>query len=117
MRKLKTKTGKPLSPTYLKTIHGQLSTIFNHAVKYYDLSINPARKSWGTGRIAIGKRVGHSAEKITYRYAHLFPSVQQDMAEQWMRKIWMKELNEVEGGLAKCQLNAWINRDVGEIKL
>lgn len=34
MRKLKTKTGKPLSPTYLKTIHGQLSTIFNHAVKY-----------------------------------------------------------------------------------
>ena len=32
MRKLKTKTGKPLSPTYLKTIHGQLSTIFNHAV-------------------------------------------------------------------------------------
>ena len=29
MRKLKTKTGKPLSPTYLKTIHGQLSTIFN----------------------------------------------------------------------------------------
>ena len=45
MRKLKTKTGKPLSPTYLKTIHGQLSTIFNHAVKYYDLSINPARKA------------------------------------------------------------------------
>lgn len=34
MRKLKTKTGKTLSPTYLKTIHGQLSTIFNHAVKY-----------------------------------------------------------------------------------
>ena len=32
--------------------------------------------------LAIGKRVGHSAEKITYRYAHLFPSVQQDMAEQ-----------------------------------
>ena len=45
MRKLKTKTGKPLSPTYLKTIHGQLSTIFNHAVKYYDLSTNPARKA------------------------------------------------------------------------
>ena len=49
MRKLKTKTGKPLSPTYLKTIHGQLSTIFNHAVKYYDLSINPARKAGALG--------------------------------------------------------------------
>ena len=49
MRKLKTKTGKPLSPTYLKTIHGQLSTIFNHAVKYYDLSTNPARKAGAPG--------------------------------------------------------------------
>ena len=49
MRKLKTKTGKYLSSTYLKTIHGQLSTIFNHAVKYYDLSINPARKAGALG--------------------------------------------------------------------
>ena len=49
MRKLKTKTGKSLSPTYLKTIHGQLSTIFNHAVKYYDLSTNPARKAGALG--------------------------------------------------------------------
>ena len=49
MRKLKTKTGKLLSPTYLKTIHGQLSTIFNHAVKYYDLSTNPARKAGALG--------------------------------------------------------------------
>lgn len=49
MRKLKTKTGKPLSPTYLKTIHGQLSTIFNHAVKYYDLNTNPARKAGALG--------------------------------------------------------------------
>ena len=49
MRKLKTKTGKPLSPMYLKTIHGQLSTIFNHAVKYYDLSTNPARKAGALG--------------------------------------------------------------------
>ena len=256
MRKLKTKTGKPLSPTYLKTIHGQLSTIFNHAVKYYDLSTNPARKAgvlgeeegkemlfwtkeeykrfaeemmdkplsyyafqllyWcgirsgellaltpadfnfkkktlrinksyqrlkgedvistpktkngvrtvimpqflcdemqdclklyyslkpddrifpvtkyylnhemergckasgvkkirvhdlrhshvsllinmGYTALAIGKRVGHSAEKITYRYAHLFPSVQQDMAEQLDAENMDEELNEVEGGLA-----------------
>ena len=49
MRKLKTKTGKYLSPTYLKTIHGQLSTIFNHAMKYYDLSTNPARKAGALG--------------------------------------------------------------------
>lgn len=56
MRKLKTKTGKLLSSTYLKTIHGQLSTIFNHAVKYYDLSTNPARKAGALG-IEEGKEM------------------------------------------------------------
>lgn len=50
--------------------------------------------------MAIGKRVGHSAEKITYRYAHLFPSVQQDMAEQLDAENMEEELNEVEGELA-----------------
>ncbi len=42
---LKTPSGKTLSPTYLKTIHAQLSSIFNHANRYYDLSINPAKKA------------------------------------------------------------------------
>lgn len=45
IRTLKTPSGKTLSPTYLKTIHAQLSSIFNHANRYYDLSINPAKKA------------------------------------------------------------------------
>ena len=49
MRELKTKSGKPLSPTYLKTIHAQLSSIFNHAIRYYDLSQNPAKKAGTMG--------------------------------------------------------------------
>lgn len=49
LRKLISRKGKPLSPTYLKTIHGQLSTIFNHAIKFYDLSMNPARKAGTIG--------------------------------------------------------------------
>lgn len=32
--------------------------------------------------LAIGNRVGHETEKITYRYAHLFPTVQNEMAEK-----------------------------------
>ena len=256
LRKLTSRKGKPLSPTYLKTIHGQLSTIFNHAIKFYDLSMNPARKAgtigseeskemlfwtkaeykqfseemmdkplsyyafqllyWcgirsgellaltpadfdfqkrtlrinksyqrlkgedvistpktknsvrtvtmpkflcdemqdclklyyslqpddrifpvtkyylnhemergckasgvkkirvhdlrhshvsllinmGYTALAIGKRVGHSAEKITYRYAHLFPSVQQDMADQLDAENMNEEPNDREGGLA-----------------
>lgn len=36
----------------------------------------------GFSVLAIGERVGHEAEKITYRYAHLFPTVQIEMAEK-----------------------------------
>ena len=37
------KDGKPYSKSYLKTIHNQLSAIFNHAVRYHKLLENPAR--------------------------------------------------------------------------
>ena len=49
MRSQKGKTGKEISPTYLKTIHAQLSSIFNHAIRYYDLTINPTRKAGTMG--------------------------------------------------------------------
>lgn len=35
----------------------------------------------GFSVLAIGNRVGHESEKITYRYAHLFPSVQDEMVQ------------------------------------
>lgn len=35
-------TGKPYSKAYLKTVHNQLSAIFNHAVRFYKLKENPA---------------------------------------------------------------------------
>ncbi|MEA4947157.1 MAG: site-specific integrase [Oscillospiraceae bacterium] len=41
---------KPYSPVYLKTLHNQLSCIFNHAVKYYGLSQNPAAKVGNMGK-------------------------------------------------------------------
>ena len=36
----------------------------------------------GFSPLAIADRVGHEAIEITYNYAHLFPSKQQDMAKQ-----------------------------------
>ena len=45
MRKLKTKEGKLLSDSYLNTIHGQLSAMLNHAVKFYGLKWNVANKA------------------------------------------------------------------------
>ncbi len=43
------KNGKPYSQTYLKTIHNQLSAIFNYAVKYYGLKSNPAALAGSIG--------------------------------------------------------------------
>ena len=40
---------KPYSQTYLKTLHNQLSSIFNHAVRYYELRSNPAAKVGNMG--------------------------------------------------------------------
>ena len=42
--------GKGYSPTYLRTIHGQLSAIFNYAIKYYRLKDNPARLAGSIGK-------------------------------------------------------------------
>ena len=40
---------KPYSQTYLKTLHNQLSAIFNHAVRYYELRSNLAAKAGNMG--------------------------------------------------------------------
>ncbi len=45
--------GKHYSPVYLKTLHNQLSAVFNHAVKFYELASNPAARAG-----AMGKRKG-----------------------------------------------------------
>ena len=42
--------GHAISPTYQKTIHNQLSAIFNHAIRYYRLPVNPARIAGGMGK-------------------------------------------------------------------
>lgn len=47
--------GKPYSKTYLKTIHNQLSAIFNHAIRYYDLKSNPAAKAGHIGEKEAGE--------------------------------------------------------------
>ena len=44
------KKGKPFSPSYLKTIHNQLSAIFNHSCKFYGLTTNPAAKVGNMGK-------------------------------------------------------------------
>ena len=47
---MKDETGQHYSLVYLKTIHNQLSAIFNHAVRYYDLPKNPALIAGNMGK-------------------------------------------------------------------
>lgn len=95
---------------FLDSIYGLESTdrIFTFSKSYLHHEMDRGAKASGVKRIrvhdlrhshvslfinmgftalAIGNRVGHESEKITYRYAHLFPSVQDDMAnaldEEW----------------------------------
>ena len=49
IREMRDCHGKPLSKTYLKTVHNQLSAIFNHAARFYGLNLNPARQAGNMG--------------------------------------------------------------------
>lgn len=45
--------GKGYSESYHKTMHSQLSCIFNHACRFYGLKMNPARKAGVMGKEEI----------------------------------------------------------------
>lgn len=60
------KNGKGYSPTYLKTIHNQLSAIFNHAVRNYDLKSNPAAKAGNMGEKDGARIWSESVSKPMY---------------------------------------------------
>ena len=47
---------KGFKPTYLKTIHNQLSAILNYAVNLYDLRSNPCRKAGSMGKSKADER-------------------------------------------------------------
>ena len=42
--------GKPYAPTYLKTLQLELSALFNHAVRFYELKSNPVVKAGPLGK-------------------------------------------------------------------
>ena len=50
MMNYRNKQGEGYSQVYLKTIHNQLSAILNHAVNFYDLKSNAARKEGSMGK-------------------------------------------------------------------
>jgi len=61
------------------TAQGKLRRIRVHDLRHSHVSL---LISMGYSAVDIGNRVGHESIDITYRYAHMFPSVQKDMAEK-----------------------------------
>ena len=55
--------GKPYSPVYLRTINSELSAIFNHAVKYYNLRENPCVKAGSMGKKKSGEMLFWTKEE------------------------------------------------------
>lgn len=47
---MRDETGKGYSPMYLKTISAQMSALFNHATRYYELQSNPCKKVGNMGK-------------------------------------------------------------------
>lgn len=50
MRESINNKGKEYTGTYLKTVQAQLSSIFNHAVRFYELPTNPVRVAGPMGQ-------------------------------------------------------------------
>lgn len=73
----------PVSKTYLhnKMTKGCLEQGLNR-IRIHDLRHSHVSLliDMGYSAVAIANRLGHESIDITYRYAHLFPSVQNDMA-------------------------------------
>ena len=71
MMNYRDENGKPYSPVYLKTLHNQLSTIFNHAAKFYGLSENPAAKAGNMGKAKNKEKEFWTKDEYSQRYIRL----------------------------------------------
>ena len=81
VRKYLTKQSIPFTPNKFISYIGQNDTakmtLFLQAA--YDINSTDDN---GNSAVAIADRVGHESINITYNYAHLFPSTQNDMADR-----------------------------------
>lgn len=73
---------------FLMQKQADINMSFESFVALYEKDVKPKLKlnTWLSKehiiRTKIGNRVGHESVEITYRYAHLFPTVQKEMADK-----------------------------------
>ena len=75
LMKIKDKNGENYSPTYLRTIHAQLSSVLNHACRYYNLKTNVARDVGSIGEKEADEMLFWTQDEyerfIAVSYTHL----------------------------------------------
>lgn len=71
MIKYKNPQGDLLKPTYLKTIQSELSALFNHAVRFYELKENPVVKAGPLGKGKADIDIAKSVIHITKSYQRI----------------------------------------------
>lgn len=64
LMKQRTSTGKQFSQTYLKTIHSQLSALFNYAIKIYGLQTNPCQLAGAIGKASADNMSFYTKEQF-----------------------------------------------------
>lgn len=70
---------KGFKPTYLKSIHSQLSAVMNYAVNFYDLRSNPCKKAGAMGKCNADERPFWTLDEY-----NLFLDTVLDKYEAWM---------------------------------
>ena len=85
---------KGFKPTYLKTIHNQLSAILNYAVNFYDLRSNPCRKAGSMGKSKADERPYWTLEEF-----QKFSDAIMDKQDSWIA----------------FQILFWIGMRIGEL--
>ena len=83
LKSLVTLQGTPYKPTYLRSIHSQLSAIFNYAVRFYHLPSNPCLIAG-----AIGKK---KADKMSIWTIEQFNTVMEHV-DDWGKRVAFKIL-------------------------
>ena len=78
--------GKGYSQVYLKTIHNQMSAILNHAVNFYDLKSNVARKAGSMGK-EKSKEMGRDTVEMIVQREKSLEEVQRMQNKGRKRKI------------------------------
>ena len=71
MAAINPRTGKKYADTYIRSINSRLSAIFNYAVKFYHLEINPCREAGFMGKKKAGKMKFWTLDEFNQAMEHV----------------------------------------------